>query len=124
MKIYRHLDDDGKPSRYFDVSNIFLTRRGAVRVVKSIPNVEMLRVPRYFQDNEAFCEFKLNNKKFILIEPYGDNSRFEIVCDEEYTKELEQIASTFETHKFDALSVMRWFVLVLPLSYLVFDKCL
>ena len=124
MKIYRHIDDEGNPSRYFDVNNTFLTRRGAVRVIKSIPNVEMLRVPKYFQGNDAFCEFMLNSKKFTLSEPYGDNSRFDIVCEEAYTKELEQIANTFETHKFDALSVMRWFVLVVPLSYLVFDKCL
>ena len=121
MKIYRHFDDEGNPSRYFDVSNTFLTRRGAVRIVKSIPNIELLKVPKYFQGNDDFCEFKLNNKKFTLAEPYGDNSKFDIVCEEAYTEELERIASTFETHKFDSLSVIRWFVFVVPMGYLIYD---
>ena len=115
------MDDEGNNLSYFEVSNTFLTRRGAVRVIRKNPNVKILKVPKYFSDSDAFCEFELNNKKITVVEPYGDNSRFDIICEEANTQELEQIANTFEAYRFDALSIIRWGFIVIPLGYLFYD---
>ena len=77
MRIFDLVGDDGRPYA-FEVRNTFLGRRGALRVVCSIPGVRVLREPgalSWFRD-EAFVEFEIGGVLFRVWEPFGDNSRY------------------------------------------------
>ena len=102
MKIYEGHDNEGDLV-YFEVPNIFFSRRTAIKIVKKIPNVEVLK-----EDNrdDVFCTFKLGDRVFELMEPYGDNSRFHIGEKAvKNSKELEIIKESFSTYKQWALSL-------------------
>jgi len=95
MKIFDGHDEEGKLV-YFEVPNIFLPRRSAVKIVSAIPNVEVLEIQKR---EDVFCTFKLGERIFELLEPYGDNSRFHIAEKEIKTsKELEIIKQKFSTY--------------------------
>lgn len=63
----------------FEVDNFRVGRRGAVRIVKTIPGVQIVRHPKrwfsWFRE-EGFCEFEVDSVRFEIAEPYGDNSRY------------------------------------------------
>lgn len=94
MRIY-DIPGDGSPKAAFEVSNLFLTRRGAIRVVKRIPGVQVLESQWIRKD--VFCRFLLAGKEFVVEEPWGDSSRYWIgpVDPVESTAQLEVIRNTF-----------------------------
>ena len=104
MKVIRHTNDDGE-YRCFSISNDYLTRRGAVRVIKKIPETEINKKPVLF-GGEIFCEFTFKNHSFSIEEPWGDSSEFDIVCEQADTSELEQLAIIFERHSYDLQSIL------------------
>ena len=62
----------------FEVPNFVLGRSGAVAIVRSIPRVRLIRGPvrwSWFRE-ESFCEFKVDSRRFVIWEPFGDNSRY------------------------------------------------
>jgi len=66
----------------FEINNTSIERRTAVRIVESIPDVVMLKKPKFFswfKDDDIFCIFTLNNREFTIEEPFRDNSRYLIV---------------------------------------------
>ena len=77
MKTYDLHNNEGRLFA-FEVDNAFLGRRGACRVIRSIPNVKILREPKFLSwfREEVFCEFELGGHTFEVWEPYGDNSRY------------------------------------------------
>ena len=77
MKIYDLHDKEGNAFA-FEVENTLLGRRGACRVVRSIPGAVILKKPRFLSwfREEVFCEFEIGGHKFQIWEPYGDNSRY------------------------------------------------
>jgi hypothetical protein len=97
MKIYEGYNNDGELA-YFEVPNTFLSRKTAIKIIKEIPNVEVLKEEKR---GDVFCVFKLNEKEFEIWEPYGDNSRYhigekgEVNC----SKELQIIRQKFSAHK-------------------------
>ena len=47
-------------------------------MLERIPGYHVLRRPKlfsYFREDE-FCEFEVEGMKFVVWEPYGDNSRY------------------------------------------------
>jgi hypothetical protein len=62
----------------FEINNFLVSRRRVCRILRTVPGLRILRTPRflsYFNEDE-FCEFELDGKKFTAWEPYGDNSRY------------------------------------------------
>jgi hypothetical protein len=72
-------DADGRVFA-FEVDNFHLGRRGVCRVVSQIPGCVIVREPKRFrwsfEDDEEFCEFDLEGVRFVVWEPWGDNSRY------------------------------------------------
>ena len=65
----------------FSVSNLLLSRHAVARVVGSIQGVEIIRKQKrfVFSARDDFCEFVVDGKTFMAIEPFGDNSEFWVV---------------------------------------------
>ena len=77
MKVYDITDDEGRIFA-FEVDNTPLGRQGAWRVVRAIAGARVIRRPRRFWlfDPDEFCEFELDGVRFVVEEPWGDNSRY------------------------------------------------
>ena len=75
MKIHELKDEAGRIFA-FEVFNF--GRHRACRFVTKIPGVSIVKRQKHFQftADDEFCEFELNGKRFLLWEPWGDNSRF------------------------------------------------
>ena len=103
MKTFEEYNSEGQLI-YFEVSNTFLPRKSAVRIIKEISNVEILE-----EDKRAdvFCIFKLGNKVFEIMEPFGDNSRYHVGEPKvQNSKELEIIKEKFSAYKISILSIL------------------
>jgi hypothetical protein len=77
MRTYDLQDAQGRIFA-FEVANAGIGRRGAVAIVRTIPGVRIVRSPRPFSGfrEEEFCEFEVNGRRFVIMEPFGDNSRY------------------------------------------------
>jgi hypothetical protein len=75
MRVYDSRTEDGR-LRGFEVENLWLGRRGAARVVRSIPGVRLVQAKWSWWARDDFCEFELNGVRFFIEEPFGDNSRY------------------------------------------------
>ncbi len=63
----------------FEISNTFRGRSAVSKIIEAIPNVTIIKKPKFlswFRDEDVFCIFNLNNKVFSVEEPFGDNSRY------------------------------------------------
>lgn len=76
MKIYDHTNSGGQIIS-FEVAS-FIGRRHAMRIVERIPGVRIFKRPARvsWRREEEFCEFDIEETRFFIIEPFGDNSRF------------------------------------------------
>jgi hypothetical protein len=67
----------------FEVSNTSLGRRRACRIAATVPGGRVLRAPRPFRASpDDFCAFEVDGTPFLIIEPFGDSSRYWIVAKE------------------------------------------
>ena len=109
MKIYELKDDAGRVFA-FEVNNI--ARIGVLRIVRTIPGVRINRSPRNrflsWGEPDDFCEFELEGQKFIITEPFGDNSRYWIgPKSESNTNHIEAVRKVFEDFKPSILTMLR-----------------
>lgn len=96
MKIYEGHNANGELI-YFEVPNIFISRKTASKIIKAIPDVKILEENKR---DDVFCIFKLGDKVFEIMEPFGDNSRFHIgEPNVKSSKELQLIKEKFSAHK-------------------------
>ena len=77
MRVHDLLDEDGRVYA-FEVSNTVIGRGGACAIINQIPGSKILRGPRFLSwfREEEFCAFEINGQRFLVEEPYGDNSRY------------------------------------------------
>ena len=77
MRIHEVQDREGRAAA-FEVSNAFLGRQGSLWVVRRVPGVTVTRSPRRWAVSEPddFCEFDVGGVRFVVSEPFGDNSRY------------------------------------------------
>jgi hypothetical protein len=75
MVTYDLKDADGRIFA-FEISNVLIGRRGTQRVIEKIAGVRLIRRDRLFSGNDQFCEFELDGVRFVVWEPWGDNSRY------------------------------------------------
>jgi len=52
MKTFEHFDQTGH-LRAFEISNLWLGRRGVVKIVRTIPGVTILKVPQRMDSKDA-----------------------------------------------------------------------
>jgi hypothetical protein len=59
----------------FEIANI--GRRRACRIAAKVPRARIHRAPRLFRSSaDDFCAFEVDKVRFLIIEPFGDNSRY------------------------------------------------
>jgi hypothetical protein len=101
MKTRELRNDDGALTGFI-VSNTFLSRHGVPKVVASIPGAKVIRKQRPFRfaGPDDFCEFIVDGKTFLAIEPFGDNSEFWVVTEPpEECPQLATVRQAFAEHR-------------------------
>ena len=105
MKTERYISDEGE-FRCFGFPNTLIGKSGTRYVLKQIPELNI----QYFKTGmfiENFCEFTYKEQKFIVSEPFGDNSYFDIYCETPNTQELEELHQIFANTKLPTPNVLR-----------------
>lgn len=86
----------------FSVSNLFLRRHNVPKIVARIPDAQVIRKQKWFHFSgpDDSCEFTVDGKKFLAIEPFGDNSEFWIVCEPpEECPQIKRVENAFAKHR-------------------------
>ena len=86
----------------FRVSNNFLRRGSVPKIVRSIPGARLVRKPAPFRFSgpDDFCEFIVDGKTFLAIEPFGDNSEFWVVAEPpEECPQIAKVREAFTRHR-------------------------
>ena len=120
MKTKRYINDIGE-FRAFGFPNSLVAKGGVRDILNSIPDVE---IESFSKDMfaEEFCSFSYKGRKFTVVEPFGDNSYYDVVCEEPDTNELEEILQQFSARKTPSRwAVLQWLLLGLPIAYLVYS---
>lgn len=84
----------------FEVANF--GRHRAYKFVSKIPEVTIVKRQKHFQftADDEFCEFELNGKRFVMWEPWGDNSRFWIGPNPpRWRAEIDEVRNAFASYK-------------------------
>ncbi len=93
--------EDGRLTGFI-VSNAFLSRHGVPKVVATIPGAEIRRKQRRFAFSapDDFCEFVVEGKTFLAIEPFGDNSEYWVVAQPaDDSPQLAKVREAFSRHR-------------------------
>jgi hypothetical protein len=103
MKVYDLIDKEGRVFA-FEINNKFFGRMKLCKLVRSIPETQILKAPTYrsfhLKGEDEFCEFEISGQKFVAWEPYGDNSRYWIGPKPPlWCEQVEVIRSAFVNHK-------------------------
>ena len=93
MKIEQYINDDGE-FRCFGFSNTFFHKSDVKSFVESLPDSKITFFTKAF-GAEDFCEFTYRGEKFTVSEPYGDNSFYDIFCENPDTEPLKEIYDKF-----------------------------
>ncbi len=87
----------------FKVGSARLTRWGVPRIVRTIPGVRLVRQQPTFRlaGPDDFCEFVVDGKTFLVIEPYGDNDHFMVVAEpiEAENSSIGRVRNAFENYR-------------------------
>lgn len=98
----RDLRNDQGQLTGFIVSNLLLGRHGVPRIVGRIPGAKVVRKQKRFVVSapDDFCEFIVDGKTFLTIEPFGDNSEFWVVTEPpEECPQIETVRRAFVEHR-------------------------
>ena len=79
-----------------------MSRHGVPRIVADIPGAQLVRKQKRFALSapDDFCEFVVDGKTFLAIEPFGDNSEFWVVTEPpEECPQIEAVRRAFEAHR-------------------------
>lgn len=61
----------------FEIDNIYVSLGTVARILKGVNGVTEVKKRKLFSKwEEVHIEFKYHNNKCVLIEPFGDNSRY------------------------------------------------
>ena len=72
MRVHDLKDEEGRVYA-FEVGNFMLGRRGVLRIVRRIPSAQLVA---FHRRREHFCEFDVHGFRFVVWEPWNDNSRY------------------------------------------------
>lgn len=74
MRTFSTNNDEGQLTG-FEISNSFLSSGGIAKYVRRIKGCEVTGRRRWFSADEVHVRFSFSGKRFIVWEPFGDNSR-------------------------------------------------
>jgi len=60
----------------FEVENAYITAGTAVRVLRTVPGVTNIQLRRPFRQSQYLVAFAFADREYVVVEPFGDNSRF------------------------------------------------
>lgn len=86
----------------FSVSHLFICRHDIPKIVSSIPGAKVVRKQRPFRlaGPDDFCEFIVDGKTFLAMEPFGDNSEFWVVTEPpEECPQIARVRQAFAEHR-------------------------
>ncbi len=98
MRTFQLHNDDGK-SIGFEISNSFLSSGGIAKFIHRIKGCEIVGKQRWFSANEVHVRFSFSGKRFIVWEPFGDNSRLWVGPQDGETvtpETIDELKSKFE----------------------------
>ncbi len=75
MRTYPITSDDGK-NIGFEICHTWIWIGSIMRILRSVPGVSLVSRAR---GDDKRITFRLENEKFVVLEPFGDNSRYWIV---------------------------------------------
>jgi hypothetical protein len=77
METFSQHNDRGEVCAFEIPSGHFLSSAGVVRFLSRCPGVQVERVRRLFEvGNDVHAIFTLDEDRYLVWEPYGDNSRY------------------------------------------------
>jgi hypothetical protein len=66
----------------FEIPNTFISRSGVVRALKRVPGVHITKYPKAWAwVDDDFVHFTIAGQRFLVVEPFGDNSRYLFITD-------------------------------------------
>jgi hypothetical protein len=89
----------------FEVENAYLSRGKIARLLKSIPGVESASLVSHFgSSNDVRVAFKMDGHDYMVMEPFGDNSRYWIGPaegkeDKAAAQSIEKVKQVFEKYE-------------------------
>jgi len=95
MKTEKYINDIGE-FRCFGFPNSLVGKSGVKEILSRIAGTKITYWNKHW-GAEVFCEFDYKGQKFEVSEPYGDNSYYDILCNEPNTPELEEIHEVFSS---------------------------
>lgn len=77
MKTFPVASDDGKLQVGFEIENAYATPSEVAGVLRAIAGVsEIRRGGSWLSSTDIRLTFSFNGKPFVVLEPFGDNSRY------------------------------------------------
>lgn len=118
MRIYQDGNVIPSSAGGFEIDNTFVPLNTIVRILRSIDGVTQIKKRRLFSKwEDIHIWFKYNNRDFIVLEPYGDNSRYWIGLEEEVDHiDIKAIHMAFESYKLSLWENFLgggWFLIIL-----------
>lgn len=99
----REMRNDSGIVTGFAISSTLLTRWGVPKILRTIPGAQLIRKQRPFRltGPDDFCEFSVEGKTFLVIEPFGDNSEFWVVAEppEPQCPPFAKVRGAFENYR-------------------------
>jgi hypothetical protein len=96
------MPSDGRPAVGFSISRTFILRSSVPKILGSIPGVTIVRKQKRFRlaGPDDFCEFVVDGKHFLVIEPFGDNSQFVVASEPpEPCAQVAVVRDAFRKHR-------------------------
>lgn len=77
MKTYPIFNDKGVRAPIFEIDNIYISPGSVARLLVSAPGVTDVKRRKLFTKfRDIHVEFKYLGRSYIVLEPFGDNSRY------------------------------------------------
>ena len=89
MKIY-HLYKNNGSKFGFEIENVYISTKKIAKLLTTIKGVTNIKSRKLFDfGNEYHIEFDYNKYKFVVWEPFSDNSRYWICLKEDLSIEVD-----------------------------------
>ncbi|MDT8322399.1 MAG: hypothetical protein RQ826_17940 [Xanthomonadales bacterium] len=98
MKTFPDFNEDGVVVA-FEVSKFLLSLRKIAKTLRDVPGVDNVERRRFFEFSDELVRFRFYGQPYVVVEPFGDNSRFFVVSKVEGAKSIDiaPIEQAFKT---------------------------
>lgn len=76
MDTYPYTRHAETPPFAFEIENAYVTPRRAARILRTIPGVTNVRLPKLFRRGNRRVEFDFQDRACVVSEDWGDSSRY------------------------------------------------